>query len=90
MYRPSCNVAVVGCGLGGLAAAIGIKRAGHSVTVFEQAKALSEVVTFPHTCQVSSTKAFLIFRLERVSKFRLTAPASSKIGISLQRSRPAQ
>lgn len=43
MYRRTCSVAVVGCGLGGLATAIGIRRAGHSVTVFEQAKALSEV-----------------------------------------------
>ena len=45
-----CNVAIVGCGMGGLAAAIGIARAGHSVTIYEQAKALREVaiLTFAH------------------------------------------
>jgi salicylate hydroxylase len=34
---------VIGAGLGGLAAAIGIARAGHKVTVVEQAHVLGEV-----------------------------------------------
>ncbi len=32
---PRCNVLVVGAGLGGLAAAIGIRKAGHNVIVLE-------------------------------------------------------
>ena len=43
MIRPICTVAVIGCGVSGLAAAIGISRAGHKVIIFEQAVALSEV-----------------------------------------------
>lgn len=43
MTRPVCTVAVVGCGISGLAAAIGISRAGHKVIIFEQATALNEV-----------------------------------------------
>lgn len=37
------DIAVVGAGLGGLAAAISITLSGHSVTVFEAAKELAEV-----------------------------------------------
>ncbi len=37
------HVAIVGAGLGGLAAAIAISRAGHRVTVIEQAQQLGEV-----------------------------------------------
>lgn len=43
MERPSFHVAVIGAGLGGLSAAIGILRAGHQVTVIERAPALHEV-----------------------------------------------
>jgi ribulose 1,5-bisphosphate synthetase/thiazole synthase len=39
------RVGIVGAGLGGLAAAISIARAGHKVTVLEQASALGEVDT---------------------------------------------
>ena len=43
MTNATCNVAIVGCGLGGVAAAIGIRRAGHVVTIYERAQALAEV-----------------------------------------------
>ena len=42
MYPP-LHVGIVGAGLGGLAAAIGITRAGHKVTILEQAAQLGEV-----------------------------------------------
>ncbi|KAG8931267.1 hypothetical protein FRC03_011366 [Tulasnella sp. 419] len=43
--QASCklNVTVVGCGLGGLAAAYTIAKAGHNVTILEDAKAIGEV-----------------------------------------------
>ena len=37
------QIAIIGAGLGGLAAAIGIARAGHKVTILEQATLLGEV-----------------------------------------------
>jgi salicylate hydroxylase len=40
---PAFHVAIIGAGLGGLAAAIGIRRAGHQVTILEQAQGLGEV-----------------------------------------------
>ena len=43
MHSPPFIVAIVGCGLGGLAAAIGIRQAGYRVIIFEQAATLSEV-----------------------------------------------
>ena len=38
------HVGIIGAGLGGLAAAIGIARAGHNATIFEQAQQLGEVL----------------------------------------------
>ncbi|KAB8270626.1 hypothetical protein BDV30DRAFT_250511 [Aspergillus minisclerotigenes] len=40
---PSVSVIIVGAGLGGLATAIGLRRAGHQVTVLEKAPALGEI-----------------------------------------------
>lgn len=37
------DIIIVGAGLGGLAAAIGISKAGHRVTILEQAEKLGEV-----------------------------------------------
>ena len=43
MQKPHFHVVIIGAGLGGLAAAIGIARAGHKVTILEKASALGEV-----------------------------------------------
>ena len=43
MAKPMCDVAVVGCGLGGVATAIAIRSAGHQVTIYEKAPAMWEV-----------------------------------------------
>ena len=45
MLQLQLQVGIVGAGLGGLAAAIGIALAGHKVTILEQASALGEVDT---------------------------------------------
>src|SRR5882724_4057389 len=37
------NILIVGCGLGGLAAAFTLSKAGHHVTILESAQALGEV-----------------------------------------------
>lgn len=43
MDERKLHIGVIGAGLGGLAAAIGIARAGHQVTILEQASVLGEV-----------------------------------------------
>ncbi|MCJ1400746.1 hypothetical protein MMC11_003954 [Xylographa trunciseda] len=43
MPNPKFHVVIVGAGLGGLAASIGISRAGHEVTILEQAAQLGEI-----------------------------------------------
>jgi salicylate hydroxylase len=44
------NIIVVGAGLGGLATAIALACSGHTVTVYEQAQKLGEVLTLLHRC----------------------------------------
>ena len=39
----SLNIIVVGCGIGGLAAAFTLSKAGHHVTILESASAIGEV-----------------------------------------------
>src|SRR5262245_49068278 len=43
MTSPSLTIAVVGAGIGGLSAAIGLRQAGFDVEVYEQAPELTEV-----------------------------------------------
>jgi salicylate hydroxylase len=43
MMDKKFNIAIIGAGLGGLAAAIGIAKAGHRVTIIERAPGLAEV-----------------------------------------------
>ena len=45
--KSQLHVAVVGAGLGGLAAAISISLAGHRATILEQASELGEVRALP-------------------------------------------
>jgi salicylate hydroxylase len=40
---PALRIIVVGAGIGGLAAAVGLRKAGHDVTVVEQASTITEV-----------------------------------------------
>ena len=47
-WKSEFHVVVIGCGIGGLTAAIGIRRAKYKVTVIEQAPELLEV-TFPNS-----------------------------------------
>jgi 2-polyprenyl-6-methoxyphenol hydroxylase-like FAD-dependent oxidoreductase len=61
MTRPQFHVGIVGAGLGGLAAAIAIARAGDRVTVLEQAAVLGEVGTY----YTQQTRLFLRFSLSR-------------------------
>ena len=46
--KPVLQVTVIGAGLAGLSAAIGIRKAGHEVLILEKATALNEVSRFAH------------------------------------------
>ena len=39
------NIAIIGAGIGGLSAAIALRRSGHTVTIYESAGQLAEVRT---------------------------------------------
>lgn len=43
----SLNIIIVGAGLGGLATAIALASTGHTVTIYEQAPQLGEVLSYP-------------------------------------------
>lgn len=43
MTRGPCTVAIIGGGIGGLTAALVLRRAGFAVKVYEQARGLVEV-----------------------------------------------
>ena len=45
--NPQLHIAIVGAGLGGLAAAISISLSGHRATILEQASELGEVYPSP-------------------------------------------
>lgn len=45
--RKSIQIVIVGAGMGGLGAAIALRRAGHKVIVLEQAAEFGEVHKFP-------------------------------------------
>ena len=72
--KPRFHIAIVGAGLGGLSAAIGISRAGHRVTILEQAAQLGEVCHKP-TVLISPLNVQLIVRIGRC-----WYPDSSKFG----------
>ena len=87
--KPKVHVGIVGAGLGGLAAAIGIARAGHKVTVLEQAAVLGEVRF--RAMQMDSTSPTDRFnRLELEFKSPPTHLLFSNAGISLTESKPSQ
>jgi len=42
-FKSTCRILIVGCGIGGLAAAIGIRKAGFSVLILEKASKAGEI-----------------------------------------------
>lgn len=69
----SLKIIVVGAGLGGLATAIALKQSGHQVTVYEQARELSEIgagIQVPS----NSTRILLKLGLEEYLKPVVTEP----------------
>jgi 2-polyprenyl-6-methoxyphenol hydroxylase-like FAD-dependent oxidoreductase len=77
------HIAIVGAGLGGLAAAISISLSGHRATILEQASEIGEVRTqLPHPFITNSS------RLERGSKYHQTLPQFSANLASSPKLRP--
>lgn len=80
-----CRIAIVGAGLGGLAAAIGIALAGHRVTILEHAAELGEVndshnILLASFCSLKNLSFIIVllagmvclYRLALVSRFHQT------------------
>ena len=68
MALPQLHVAVVGGGLAGLAAAIGLSKAGHLVTVFEQAAKLGEVRPLPTSINEVEHRGFYVYITIQMSR----------------------
>ncbi|KAL8719621.1 MAG: hypothetical protein Q9225_003395 [Loekoesia sp. 1 TL-2023] len=64
MSEPVSNVSIVGAGLGGLAAAIEISRAGHKVIILEQARVLSESASRSQGAEDGAVLGALFMRIE--------------------------
>jgi 2-polyprenyl-6-methoxyphenol hydroxylase-like FAD-dependent oxidoreductase len=64
------HIAIVGAGLGGLAAAISIAQGGHKATILEQATELGEVSpsSIPHLLYFLRLLTFIPSRSEQESK----------------------
>ena len=78
------QVAIIGAGLGGLAAAIGIARAGHKVTILEQAAVLGEVSSY--SLDTLNDAHLLSYRSVPAFKSLQTRRESSSITVYLTRS----
>ena len=77
--KPQLHVAIVGAGLGGLAAAISISLAGHRATILEQASELGEVCSYISSFSHPATNNP---RSEPAYKSHPTPPPSSADSVS--------
>lgn len=75
MSKPILHVAIVGAGLGGLVAAIGIARAGHQVSILEKASVLGEVIVKSSLLRPYADLTVFV-RSEREFRSPQTRPAS--------------
>lgn len=85
MANTECHIGIIGAGLGGLAAAIGIARSGHKVTIIEQAPVLGEVSSLCYT--LDRLAELTDDRSELAYKFRQTRREFSRNGASSKRSK---
>ena len=73
------QVAVVGCGISGLTAAIGIRNAGHRVTIIERAARLAQVRYKISTQPILTLWVVLILRKQKVGAGIQLAPNITRI-----------
>ena len=85
--KPQLHVAIVGAGLGGLAAAISISLAGHRATILEQASELGEVMPLPFVSL--QTTNLLLSRSEPASKSPQTLRTYYGNLVSSRKSKPS-